>query len=221
MQTLKKTAQRILGKTVQLLNYKERKELQEEFGFSVPPFDGMQDIVRMRFLHSTITKYAKPSSGNALEIGCFMGCSTVFLAKACMKKGINNVYAMDLFTGTPGSNQKLDTYQDCLSRLKEYHLSDNVSLIRANSHDYNWRLKCDVIHIDADHRYEAVKKDIEKYLPFLVVDGLVIFDDYDKSHPDVKRAVHERLSNRRQDFEVKAVNNARDEYGSICLRKTR
>ena len=68
-------------------------------GFPVPPHDGMQNLTRMKFLHDTILRFAERSSGVALEVGCFMGGSTVFLAKACLRKGISDIYAMDLFSG--------------------------------------------------------------------------------------------------------------------------
>lgn len=46
----------------------------------------------------------------------------------------------------------------------------------------------DFIFIDADHRYEGVKKDYENYLPLLKKGGVMAFHDivkHDEKHPDV------------------------------------
>lgn len=71
----------------------------------------MQNYARMKFLYDSVRRFAPRSDAVALEIGCYRGCSTIFLAKACRRSGIPRVYAMDLFTGTPSWNQKFDTYE--------------------------------------------------------------------------------------------------------------
>lgn len=75
------------------------------------------------------------------------------------------------------------------------------------------------MHIDGDHDYVAVKKDIDKYSKFLTQGGLMILDDYDKTHQGVRKAVHEFLINN-SDFEIVAINFQGDAYGSICLKRT-
>ena len=165
----------------------------------------MQNFTRMKFLHDSILRFAKRSSGLALEVGCFMGGSTVFLAKACLRKGISDIYAMDLFSGTPSWNQTFDTYEATRKRMTTYELDRHVTLIRSNSLDYAWDRKIDVFHLDADHEYQAVANDIDKYIPFLADEGIAVFDDYDAAHPGVKKAIHELLLKQPQ-FEVVAVN---------------
>ena len=186
-------------------------------GFPVPPHDGMQNLRRMKFLHDSILKFAVRSSGVALEVGCYKGGSTVFLAKACLRKGISDIYAMDLFSGTPSWHQTFDTYEATRTRMTTYQLDRHVTLIRSNSLEYAWDRKIDVFHLDADHEYEAVANDIDKYIPFLTDEGIAVFDDYDAAHPGVKKAVHELLLKHPQ-FEVVALNFEGWEYGSICLQ---
>jgi predicted O-methyltransferase YrrM len=50
----------------------------------------------------------------------------------------------------------------------------------------------DIVFIDADHSYNAVKKDILKYTPKLKVNGLLTGHDID--YPGVNRAVSEMIS---------------------------
>ena len=51
----------------------------------------------------------------------------------------------------------------------------------------------DLVFIDADHTYEAVKQDIMLWKPKLKPGGLLSGHDYDKKHPDVKRAVDDTV----------------------------
>jgi len=83
---------------------------------------------------------------------------------------------------------------------------------------YNWRKQIDVLHLDADHSYEAVVQDIKKYAPFITDGGIIIYDDYDNTHPGVRKAVHEFVLIR-EDFEIIGVHYEGLEHGSICLRK--
>lgn len=189
------------------------------FGFVPPPFDAMQNFGRMKFLYDSILAHASRSSGHALEIGCFKGCSTVFLSKACLRKGINDISAVDLFTGTPGWGQTEDTFASAAMRLKDYRLDQHVTLIRSHSLECKWEKPIDVLHIDGDHEYEAVRADIGKYVPFLGDGGIVIFDDYDAAHPGVRQAVHELLLSDK-DLHAAAVHCAGSAFGSICLKRT-
>lgn len=167
----------------------ERARGLMEMGFRIPGFDGMQTYGRLRFLYRSILRHAVAQSGNAVEIGCYKACSTVVMAKACLKKAIGRIYSLDLFSGTPDWNQPFDTHEAALERIEEYELGDCVTLIRADSRAHSWQLPIDVLHVDGDHSYDAVKADLEKFSPFLSSRGLLIADDYDQSHPEVKRAV--------------------------------
>lgn len=188
-----------------------------ELGFELPPLETMQNYQRLKFLHDCILRFAPPN-GAALEVGCYKCSATVFIAKACAKKRIGNIYAMDLFTGTPSWNSSVDYFENARETIARHGLSDQVTLIRAHSLQYAWKDPLAVLHIDADHEYEAVWKDIEKYTTFLVEGGIVVFDDYDISHPGVTKAVHRLLAESRR-FEVVAANYQGREFGSLCLRR--
>ena len=51
--------------------------------------------------------------------------------------------------------------------------------------------KIDLLHIDADHSYEAVKADCEAWLPKMKSGGLACFHDYGVSRTGVQQAVEE------------------------------
>jgi predicted O-methyltransferase YrrM len=190
-----------------------------ELGFPLPPLYTMQNYWRLKFLHDCIAQLA-PSTGVALEVGCYKCSSTVFIAHACARAHVNHVYAIDLFTGTPSWNGSVDYFDEAQGKLARYGLTEQVTLIRHHSLTYSWTEPIAALHIDADHAYEAVWNDIQKYTPFVVENGIVVFDDYDVSHPGVTRAVH-RLLNENPSFEVAGANYQGAEFGSLCLRRTR
>jgi predicted O-methyltransferase YrrM len=206
----------VVGRTVKSVIGTVRGRM--ELGFVPPPVSGMQNYERMTFLHQQVLRHARRRSGVALEIGCFEGGSTVYLAKACQRRRIDRVTAMDLFTGTPSWGQSRDTEATARQRIAEYGLDRVVTFVRADSRQYAWDEPIDVLHIDGDHAYEAVRADAAKYVPFLTEGGIVVFDDYDAAHPGVLRAVHELLV-AFPSLEIVGLNYQGSEYGSICLRR--
>src|SRR5215218_542974 len=62
-----------------------------ELGFALPPLDTMQNYKRLKFLYDCIRRFA-PTSGVALEVGCYKCTSTVFIANACKKAGVRSIY---------------------------------------------------------------------------------------------------------------------------------
>jgi predicted O-methyltransferase YrrM len=190
-----------------------------ELGFALPSLDTMQNYRRLKFLHDSFARFAPPT-GVAVEIGCYKCSSTVFIAHACARARVPHVYAIDLFTGTPSWGVSVDYLDEAQRKISRYGLNNQVTLIRSDSLSYPWKEPIAALHIDADHEYQAVWNDIQKYTPFIVKDGVVVFDDYDIDHPGVTKAVH-RLLAENDRFEVVATNYQGAEFGSICLRRTR
>ena len=124
----------------------------------------MQNYKRMKFLYDCIQEFA-PATGVALEVGCYKCSSTVFIANACAKVNVRNIYAIDLFTGTPSWNTTVDYLETAQRTIARYGLTDRVTLIREHSLRYPWAEPLSVLHIDADHAYEAAWNDIRKVHP--------------------------------------------------------
>lgn len=151
-------------------------------------------------------------------MGVYNAGSTVYLGKAALRSGIDRIYGIDLFSGTPSWNQAIDTYSTAVARLERYGLKGKVELIRSHSLEYDWTEKIAVLHLDADHEYSAVVADLGKYAPFVGDEGIIVFDDYDTEHSGVLRAAHELLMGP-LGFEIAAVNYQRPEYGSLCVKR--
>ena len=171
----------------------------------MPAFDGMQDYARMKFLYQSVLAHAAPSGGVALELGCLRCPAPVYLARACHLREIHGVYAIDSPSGTK-------------ARLLSYSRDEMVTLTRSDTPQAEWKLPIDVLHIDGHQDATVVTDNIERYLPHLTPNGIVILDDND-SHPAIRSPMVGLLL-QRGPLRVVDVGYEGKEYRSICLRKT-
>lgn len=144
--------------------------------------------------------------GDIIEIGCWQGRSTSFLAQACKDSGNGLLHAVDTFGGNPGNERAYRVGADDLSDLEinflnnmeRLGLADQVRVHSGRSEDVAGKVLSEVgdvrmIVIDAEHTYEAVKAELALYADALAVGGLLVFDDYSKRFAGVARAVNEHL----------------------------
>jgi predicted O-methyltransferase YrrM len=137
------------------------------------PFDGK----RKQFLkHLIIINGFK----TMIEVGIDTGKTTFFL--------LDNIpdliiYAIDTDTSKFYNKNIKEKYGDRLIPMQGY------SYDMADKLPNNF---ADIVFIDADHSYEAVKKDILKYSPKLKETGLLTGHDID--YPGVNQAVKEMIN---------------------------
>ena len=113
------------------------------------------------------------------ELGCYLGRSTVVLLAGC--KGI--VTVIDNWKGSEGLVMEGTEREDFLKNVKGFK---NIELIDKDTVDAAKDIgMVDMVFIDADHSYEAVKKDVETWLP--KTRKLICGHDYDIA--EVKKAV--------------------------------
>jgi predicted O-methyltransferase YrrM len=131
-----------------------------------------------------------PGEGDIVEIGSFIGNSTIFLAAP----GRDRVHAVDphddqSMTQVPGSSS---TSEEFLSNLDAYGVRDRVEYHRETSARAAaaWDgSPVRLLFIDGLHTYEAVMADYHAWAPHLAAQHVVLFDDY--LWPAVERAVRE------------------------------
>lgn len=131
-----------------------------------------------------------------VEIGPYMGRSTRALAEATY--GV--VYAIDNWNAAinawkPDTNARAACYKNL-----EDLLGWKVHLIEHNSQDGVppglHGVSADMLWIDGDHSYEAVRSDIQQFAPLVTPGGLVCGHDYSSWHPEVMKAVDEAYGER-------------------------
>ncbi len=149
----------------------------EEGYDQVKGFEGWMDKKDCAVLH----KYAsRIKNGLIVEIGSFGGISTLMLA---LSSPTSKVIAIDPYVEfswiLPQFLRRVDGHNIELIR----DLSENVGEI--------WDREIDLLHVDGDHHYEAVKRDIELWLPHLKKNKFALFHDYGNSLFGVTEALGE------------------------------
>lgn len=127
-----------------------------------------------------------------IELGPFRGRSTRALADA--SSGI--VYAIDNWNATHGLCRRDDAAAAaCRENLRDLIEAGRVVLVeqdsRAGLPSLLAGVRADMLWIDAEHTYEAVRSDIETYGPLVRRGGLICGHDYNVHHAGVMRAVDE------------------------------
>lgn len=109
-----------------------------------------------------------------LEVGSWLGHSTIILAKVAQKHG-GLLFCIDWWKGSPGIDlfdiaSKEDIFSVFWSKICKEGLEDIVIPIRSRSDVAATIIKennFNLVFIDADHRYDAISADIKLYAPFV------------------------------------------------------
>ncbi len=131
------------------------------------------------------------------EVGTWLGHTANFLADAgCL------VWAVDTFTGTKDANDLTSQYTGTPAELYAAFRA-NVGRRLGNTIVGLWTDSVagsrifpdgvlDLVFLDADHRYEAVRADLAAWVPKVRAGGIVACHDYDTDQfPGVTQAVGE------------------------------
>jgi predicted O-methyltransferase YrrM len=137
---------------------------------------------------------------SVIEIGSYEGRSTVALGLGLKKKRIDPgqfVYSIDPHTGDISEVQKgmeIDTWNNFIFNVNSFDLQDVITPIRLTSDSAVSHLvgvNAGLLFIDGWHSYEAVRSDIDNYLPLTTPQRIVIFDDW--RQPEIFKAILEAI----------------------------
>ena len=138
-----------------------------------------------------------------VELGVFKGKSAAYMGVEILnsKKKIE-FYAVDHFLGSPEHVNDPAVKDNKLKEECYLNLTPVMGVVRmlpVASHTAAAMFadeSIDFIYIDAAHEYDAVKADIQAWLPKVKVGGVFAGDDYGiPNHPDVKKVVDEFFPN--------------------------
>ena len=154
-----------------------------------------------------------PGTGEIVEIGSWMGRSTCWLAYGSKSHSREKVHAVDPFDGGPMLSEtdpvknEGTTYFSFVDNLTKHELFDHVIPIVATSTQAikQWKKPVRLLFIDAEHTYSAVKQDFELWTRFLIVNGVVVFDDVTNQYPGVLQFYEELMANSQEYQELLKV----------------
>lgn len=142
---------------------------------------GVEQTIKDREIDFLALIAAHPTArGCVLEIGAFKGASTIVLSKAARAAGDPEIWTCDPFTiPCEGNLPEGSCYPEFSNNLKRAGEDNFVKVFKGLSQDLakQWREPIRVLWIDADHRYDAVRRDLELFRPFLSDGAIVAFHD--------------------------------------------
>ena len=143
--------------------------------------------------------YLQELQGDVVEIGSWLGRSSVFLAQAVKESNNGKFYAIDHFRGNIGkeslytNNVPLgDIKQQYIENLEKANLLNYVDLLDMSSTDAIEHINTNQIRLlflDGDHTYQGVQKDIDLFIPKMQPGSIIVFDDFSSNFPGVIEAV--------------------------------
>jgi predicted O-methyltransferase YrrM len=154
----------------------------------------MRDNTSSEGLKQLISELGDTSKMRMIEIGSFIGESTIIFAEH-----FKEVIAIDPFLANyhaedPTSKFNFDeVYDEYIRRTSPF---PNIKTLRLTSDDAVKELNSDTydfIYIDGIHSYEQVKIDIDNYLPLVKPSGVIGGHDYGPHWPGVNKAVDEKF----------------------------
>jgi predicted O-methyltransferase YrrM len=134
--------------------------------------------------------------GAIVEIGSWMGKSTAWLAAGSLARKREPVHAVDTFEGS-AEHQDMGVLREAgttfhrftenLTRVGVFdHVKPRVATSLEAAAGWDGR-PIRLLFIDGDHAYDAVKADLEAWLPFVAPGGYVVFDDVIDAFPGVQQ----------------------------------
>lgn len=156
----------------------------------------------VKFILPELSVIKKP---NLLDIGTYEGRSAKFMLEAIPDA---HVTCVDPFTGSMHLEMH-DVKNRCYRNLKPY--GKRVKILELRSEDalpvlFQAGKIFDFIYVDGDHKYEAVKRDLEMAWRILAEGGIMCMDDYTWSRHDVvgrpKEAIDEFLDEHKNEIDV-------------------
>ena len=134
--------------------------------------------------------------GKIVELGAWKGRSSAFLVVEAYNKSPKiEVHIVDTWGGNPfdgSEDQSTDAYSKFTSNMSI--LARPYQAHRMTTNEAAGLFKdesLDSVFIDADHSYEAVKMDIQNWMPKVRKGGILAGHDYTSAWPGVIKAVNE------------------------------
>jgi len=145
----------------------------------------MRDATGTEGLLDLIKELGDNSEKTMIEIGSFVGESTVLFARSFKKVIAIDPFLADYDPADPTSYlfEFKNVYQTYLDRTGDHQNIDTIVSTSDAAVDFLKGLKYDFVYIDGLHTYDGVKTDIINYLPLVKDGGVIGGHDYTNQIP--------------------------------------
>jgi predicted O-methyltransferase YrrM len=135
------------------------------------------NIALGEFLYG-FTRTVRPSL--IVEIGCYIGFSTLHFAQGIRENGMGKVLSIDLFEAHNGIKNPLVVAEEYLNKsglkdLVRFVKGDSTAVERDISHEIHENI--DILFIDGNHSVKGVIKDFNAYYKHVKIGGYVLLHD--------------------------------------------
>lgn len=163
----------------------------------------LEDLAALRDLAKRVDR---PGGGDLriIEVGSWVGRTALNFLQARTKRDVR-VCCIDHWQGTPNDPTQALVQKHGVGKVYETflancgpHLFRQVFPCVGHSEFWaiRWPWKADLIFLDGNHAYEAIKRDIELWRPVLRDGGILCGHDYGGNFEGVQRAVDELIADR-------------------------
>ena len=123
--------------------------------------------------HDVLGKYVQ-GQRHIVELGVFEGATSLVLRKAMAADG--KLWCIDPF---PRGRFGISYQYSIAFREVKKSTNGTVEFIQKLSHEavQGWQEPIDLLFIDADHSYQAVRKDWDDWSPYVKVGGIIALHD--------------------------------------------
>ena len=136
-----------------------------------------------------------PTGGTICELGCFKGRSICSVADIIKRKKLK-VYVVDTFKGTVNEGMgNMDFLKDFKDNCKRFEIKAKITKDTTNNAVGKFRDKMfNLLFIDADHSYDALRQDLENWECKVKKGGTIAGHDYG-NQDGIGKAVNEKYFN--------------------------
>jgi hypothetical protein len=161
----------------------------------------MMDANELLHLAATLVAYPPNQEAIVVEIGSYIGMTTVFMAKVLKLLGRQTpILSIDPFERVqPDALNPQGVYSAYVQNTAAHGVASVCLPLAAFSQDAAPVVPATagVLVVDGGHHYPVVSDDLKLYIPKVRSKGLVFIDDYGPAYPDVMRAVDEYFTGSR------------------------
>lgn len=129
-----------------------------------------------------------PTVKTVVELGSWQGKSSTWIASALKDRIDTMLYCVDTWAGSADTGKPILGIESNLLELfteniNNNNLMDHIKVIQMTTEKAAefWRetmqRNIDLLFIDADHSYDAVRRDFELWSSFVIPGGIIVFDD--------------------------------------------